>query len=311
MTKPFLTFQAQLTFLEQDKNLLVEDYAYAEAMLKQIGYFSLISGYKTPFKNPTTQKYKDGTRFEDIVALYHFDENLRELFLKYILKIERHIRALLSYYFTEKHGEVQAMYLNPANYNQNRKYANGIHRLISTLDNLANRNSDYPYINHQRQVYGNVPLWVLTNGITFGTLSKFYEYTAQDIQSKVARNFEKVNQKQLEQYLSVMTKFRNVCAHGERLYSYHTRNDIPDTVLHQKLEIPKSGTQYSMGKHDLFAMVIAFRYLLPHNDFKRFKASLTSLIRHYLNTSGSMDKTTLYTYMGFPSNWNKITAYKK
>ena len=120
-----------------------------------------------------------------------------------------------------------------------------------------------------------------------------------------------VNQKQLEQYLSVMTKFRNVCAHGERLYSYHTRNDIPDTVLHQKLEIPKSGTQYSMGKHDLFAMVIAFRYLLPHNDFKRFKASLTSLIRHYLNTSGSMDKTTLYTYMGFPSNWNKITAYKK
>ena len=108
-----------------------------------------------------------------------------------------------------------------------------------------------------------------------------------------------------------MNKFRIVCAHGERLYSYHTRNDIPDTVLHQKLEIPKSGTQYSMGKHDLFAMVIAFRYLLPHNDFKRFKASLTSLIRHYLNTSGSMDKTTLYTYMGFPSNWNKITAYKK
>lgn len=56
MTKPFLTVQAQLTFLEQDKNLLVEDYAYAEAMLKQIGYFSLIGGYKTPFKNPTTQK---------------------------------------------------------------------------------------------------------------------------------------------------------------------------------------------------------------------------------------------------------------
>ena len=40
-------------------------------MLTQIGYFSLIGGYKTPFKKPTTQKYKDGTRFEDIVALYH------------------------------------------------------------------------------------------------------------------------------------------------------------------------------------------------------------------------------------------------
>lgn len=39
MAKPFLTFQAQISFLEQDKNLLVEDYAFAEAMLKQIGYY--------------------------------------------------------------------------------------------------------------------------------------------------------------------------------------------------------------------------------------------------------------------------------
>lgn len=203
------------------------------------------------------------------------------------------------------------MYLNPANYSQNRKYANGIYKLIETLDKLANRNSDYPYINHQRQVYGNVPLWVLTNGVTFGSLSKFYEFTTQDIQSRVARNFKKVNQKQLEQYLGVMTKFRNVCAHGERHYSYQTCDDIPDTALHQKLGIPKSGTQYSMGKHDLFAMVIAFRYLLPHDDFKRFKATLTSVIHHYLNTPGAMDESTLYTYIGFPANWNKITAYKK
>ena len=311
MAKPFLTFQAQISFLEQDKNLLVEDYAFAEAMLKQIGYFSLIGGYKTPFKNPTTHKYKDGTRFEDIVALYRFDETLRELFLKYILKVERHIRSLLSYYFTEIHGEAQSAYLNPANYNQARKYAPAIRRLVSVLDNLANNTSDYPYINHQRQAYGNVPLWVLTNGVTFGTLSKFYEFTTQDIQSKIARNFDKVNQKQLVQFLSVMTKFRNVCAHGERLYSYQTRNDIPDTVLHQKLGIPQNGTQYSMGKHDLFAMVIAFRYLLPKDDFIRFKSALTSAIRHYLNTPGSMDESTLYTYMGFPANWSKITTYKK
>jgi len=311
MAKTFLTFQAQISFLEHDKNLLVKDYNFAETMLKQIGYFSLIGGYKIPFKNHTTKKYNDGTRFEDIVALYQFDEDLRELFLKYILKVERHIRSLLSYHFTEKHGESQTMYLNAANYSSNPRHANDIHRLVSTLDKLANCNSDYPYINHQRYVYGNVPLWVLFNGVTFGTLSKFYEYTTQDIQSKVARNFEKVNQKQLEQYLNVMTKFRNVCAHGERLYSYQTRNDIPDTALHHKLGIPKSGTQYSMGKHDLFAIVIAFRYLLSNDDFIQFKASLTNIIRHYLKSPGALEETVLYKYMGFPANWNKITAYKK
>lgn len=35
MTKPFLTFQAQISFLEQDKNLLVENHTFAEAMLTQ------------------------------------------------------------------------------------------------------------------------------------------------------------------------------------------------------------------------------------------------------------------------------------
>lgn len=35
MTKPFLTFQVQIFFLEQDKNLLVENHTFAEAMLTQ------------------------------------------------------------------------------------------------------------------------------------------------------------------------------------------------------------------------------------------------------------------------------------
>ena len=35
MTKPFLTFQVQISFLEQNKNLLVENRTFAEAMLTQ------------------------------------------------------------------------------------------------------------------------------------------------------------------------------------------------------------------------------------------------------------------------------------
>lgn len=311
MPKPFLSFDDQIHYLETGKNLQIQDHEYAKSMLMRIGYFSLIGGYKLPFKNSTTHKYQDGTRFEDIVALYEFDENLRELFLKYILKIERHIRALLSYYFTEKHGEQQSEYLNSANYEMNPKNADGIRRLTATLGKLANQNSDYPYINHQRQAYGNVPLWVLFQGVSFGALSKFYKFSTQDIQSKVAKNFAKVNQKQLEQYLSVITKFRNVCAHGERLFSYQTRNDIPDTALHTKLGIPRNGSQYTQGKRDLFAVVITFRYLLSNDDFKRFKASLTSVIQHYLKCPGAMTDVDLYSYMGFPSNWGNITAYKK
>ena len=156
-----------------------------------------------------------------------------------------------------------------------------------------------------------MPLWVLVSGITFGSLSKFYSFTTQDLKVKVSKNFEKVNEKQLEQYLTVITKFRNVCAHNERLYSYQTKNDIPNTAIHQKLGISQNGSQYVCGKHDLFALVIAFRYLLPDEDFKKFKASLSRILKHYLDSTGAMSEADLYQYMGFPSNWKKISSYRK
>ena len=73
--------------------------------------------------------------------------------------------------------------------------------------------------------------------------------------------------------LEVLTKFRNVCAHNERLFSYNTKNDISDLPLHKKMQIPQNGQQYIYGKHDYFALVLSFRYLLPNKDF------LTSSIR--------------------------------
>ena len=311
MPKSFLSFDDQINYLTDIKNLTISDREYAKETLQQIGYFSLISGYKTPFKNSTTNKYKDGITFEDIVSLYKFDENLRELFLKYILKIERHMRSLLSYYFTDKHGESQAHYLNPANYTNVSRYSSDVTQLISTLDRLANHSSDYPYINHQRKTYGNVPLWVLVSGITFGSLSKFYSYVTPDIKVKISKNFEKVNEKQLEQYLSVITKFRNVCAHNERLYSYKTKNDIPNTNIHKKLGISKNGVQYIYGKHDLFAVVISFKYLLTNEDFKKFKSRLSLILKHYIASTNAMTEIDLYNFMGFPTNWKKITTYRK
>ena len=95
-----------------------------------------------------------------------------------------------------------------------------------------------------------------------------------DLKAKVSKNFSHVNEKQLGQYLSVLTKFRNVCAHNERLFSYRSKDSIPNTVLHEKLNIPQKGGTYQMGKCDLFAVVIAFRYLLPAEEFISFKKSL-------------------------------------
>jgi len=251
--KPFLTYEQQLDMLTNEKDLVIGNRQYAEKILKQISYFSLVSGYKELFRNPTTKKYKDGTTFEEIVALYKFDESLRELFLKYLLVIEQQMRSLLSYYFAENYGEDQKHYLSQTSYNYIPKHANGINKLIRTLRDIASDSTNYYYITHQRNKYGNVPLWVLVNVLTFGSITFMYRYLPQKIQIPISKNFDKVNEKELLQYLQVLTKFRNVCAHNERLFSYKTKNDIPDTNLHLKLRIPKKGTQYIYGKNDCSA----------------------------------------------------------
>lgn len=91
MPKIFLSYDQQIEKLKNEKNLQIDDEAYAKEILRQTSYYSLIGGYKDIFKNPTTKKYKDGTRFEDIVELYYFDESLRQLLLRYLIKVENEI----------------------------------------------------------------------------------------------------------------------------------------------------------------------------------------------------------------------------
>ena len=306
--KTFSTFEQQVDRLCNEKHLLIPDKQYAEITLKHIGYFPLMGGYKHLFRIPLTKKYRPGTSFEEIVALYEFDAELRELFFKYLLQIERHLRSLMSYYFSEKYGESQTTYLNINNYNNTPKNHATAVRLVATLHRAAST-KDYVYINYYRSTYGNIPLWVLINVLTFGNLSKMYQVFPQSLQAKVCKNFEAVNRRQMEQFLSVLTKFRNVCAHGERLFTYRTIDNISDLPLHKKLAIPQNGIQYLNGKNDLFAVVIAFRYLIPAKDFRTFKRQLIRLIDNTSKKLIHIDNKELLKRMGFPSNWKDISRY--
>jgi abortive infection bacteriophage resistance protein len=312
MPKIFLNYNQQIDKLKNEKNLQIDDTLYAKEILKQTSYYSLIGGYKDIFKNPTTKKYKDGTKFEDVVELYYFDESLRQLFLKYLIKVENEIKSQLSYYFTEKYGENQNEYLNKTNYNYvGRKNQRDIDHLIKILEGYVIKPTDYRYINHSQRKYGNVPLWVLTNALTFGNISKMYMLITQDLQIKISKSYPYINERQLISLLTVLVKFRNVCAHGERLFTYKTFDSIPDLPIHSKLSIKQKGSQYIYGKNDLFSVVIALRYLLSDNWYKEFIKELKTLIDKYLKKHESISEYDLYSKMGFPENWRKITRYRK
>lgn len=306
----FKTYDQQIQILSDKKELIISDEAVAKEALVNIGYFSLIGGYKDPFKNPMTRKYVNAT-FGDIFALYQFDRDLRELSFRYLCEVERKIRQVVSYCFCDVHGDDQAQYLNPASYRSEKKFSKDVSKLIHILDYNANQNTEHSYLVYQRQKHHNVPLWVSVNALTFGQISKMYALLPFAIQSAVSQAYPFVNEKELEQYLRCLTLYRNVCAHNERLYCFRSRFDIPDTSLHKKLHIPQNGSQYTQGKRDYFGLVIAFRYLLPDDSFKSFKQDFVKLIRVYQKQSTRLSKQELYSALGLPNNWTSITRYKR
>ena len=309
--KPFLNYEEQINNLIEQKGMIVNDHKFAVSKLEDISYFALIDGYKNLFYNPMTRRYKPGTTFEDIVALYEFDEKLRALVFKYLCHFEQKMRSLISYYFCDTYSEKQEDYLDITHYNDTQNNKQSILRLIAILEREAKKNSDHIYVVYQRKKYGNVPLWVIINTLTFGQISKMFEFLPQNMQGAICQDFGNVKKNEMIKYLKVLTLYRNVCAHNERLFSYHTYIDIPDTLLHKKLGISKNGSKYIYGKNDLFSVVITFRYLLPKTDFLLFKKQLLHIFDRYEKQNSNLKLNDLFEYMGFPSNWKEITKFRK
>ena len=308
--KPFLTYEQQINKLKNEKSLKVSNQDDTISILKRTSYFALICGYKQLFKDKSTNKYKMGTSFYDIVDLYKFDQNVRLLFFSNILKIERHIKSIISYYFTEQFGDTQDKYLDENNYD-NLSYNKSqvqtfIQQLNVTLNPPYGRPSEYEYINHHKKEYRNVPLWVIINALTFGNISKMYSFSKQSLKIKISKEFYGVNEKTLGDMLNILSKYRNVCAHNERLFNYKTRKSLPDLNLHKELKIDKIGTLYKFGKTYLFSVAICFRYLLSHEDFRMFYHDLKKQIKIYSRKLKVLNLNDILNEMGFPLTWNKI-----
>lgn len=309
--KPFMTYEQQIHKLKDEKGLEIADDAYALKLLKEHSYFALVSGYKIPFK-ATNGNYKPHASIEDIYSLYTFDDKLRALFLQYILKIEKHIKSLISYSFCDIYGEAQLHYLNATNYNYTLQNQGEVHELITRLTSITSNPNNYPYIRHQQTVHGNIPLWVMMKALTLGTVSKMYSLLPQNIQQLVSREFDYVHESMLTQMLNMLARARNVCAHNERLYDYrYNKGAIDNTHVHAALQIPMKKGHYQKGKNDLFAIVIVLKYLLEENAFSTFINELDNSINTLLGNVNILQRTQLYKYMGFPENWKNILDCSK
>lgn len=167
MPKEFLTYQQQMEKL-RSSGLTIEDEGACCRVLADIGYFPVVNGYQSFFRDPSTRVYREGATFGDILALYEFDVELREIMLDALLKVEVKIRSAVAYEFCAAYGESQSKYLDARCYAASKGSKRVLPKLLNMLDYIANKDTSHEYLAYYRRAYKNVPLWVAGFGRIIG-----------------------------------------------------------------------------------------------------------------------------------------------
>lgn len=297
-TQRFLTLDGQIDLLTA-QGLSIPDPAHAKEVLSDIGYYELVNGYKALYKCENSSVYRAGTTFDDLLALYKFDENLRQMCFKYILRIEIRMRSLLSYAFCEKHGIRQSAYLDAENYTDAPDASRRVKRIIGELRS-ATADARAPYVVHQREQYGNIPLWVLFKSLSLGTVVRFYDAASEDIRRETASAFGDIYPDTLGRMLGVMLDFRNACAHNNILYTCKSDDSIPPLPFLRRV----LGTgKWDYDGNDLFALFVIFRCLLKPEDFAKCERAFHAICDHYLLGVQCVGREELFRVMGFPERF--------
>jgi len=195
------------------------------------GYFRL-SGYWRYFQIEPTQgrnTFHHGTDFADVYSMYLLDAELRNLLLEGLAEVEIALRASLTANlcvpggFGTEYQETSTY--GPAVGDDGKPLREGL--LASVKDDVDR--SKERHVRHHRNT-GTVPLWVATEALSFGTVSRMYGLLADEkVMTSVAKRFGYVDglTNSMRSNLRSVAVFRNVCAHHGRVWNRVIHTDKP------------------------------------------------------------------------------------
>lgn len=195
---------------------LVADRALLIQRLRAVNYYRL-SGYLHPFRLPESDHYRDGTTLTDVWNRYCFDRRLRVLMLDVIERIEVAVRTRLVFHFAHSHGPfgyLDARHLPKLKIEDYLEWRTAL--LVET-----NRSKE-TFREHFFKRYGDhhqeLPLWMLAELMSMGSLLTFCKGVAPEFKQKVATDFGLVDEILLS-WLRSLNGVRNGCAHHARLWN--------------------------------------------------------------------------------------------
>lgn len=315
--KTYQSYRQQLNILRSRGMVIGKGSQGSRVMriLERENYYNVINGYKELFlateaTDITDEAYKTGTTFDEVYALYNFDRELRNIYLKYLLKLENTFKTVISHEFSANYGHDNYLKLENFDCSNERNISSSI-KLIGDIQQEIARQmmKHHQVVTHYMTEHGYIPLWVLVNVLTFGKIENFYKNMKPNDRILVAKNFN-LQPKELTKFMHMLALARNKCAHDERFFDIrfkeriHTKSIKNFSIL--GIERAKDGS-YTYGTNDAYAIAIMFALLLRKTDLNEFISSMKtafSKLQKQLHTISSKD---IMFIMGFDINWMNLT----
>jgi len=305
VNKDFKTIGQQLEILK-NKGLIIEDEERAKDILLKENYFFL-NGYRHLFMNsPSDRTYVTGATFNELYSLFLFDRYSRNIFFKNLLIIENRLKSIVSYQLSKKYGYREKDYLNLKNFTNDPEKKRRVRDIIEKMKrqiriNTCRHNATMHYLKN----YGYIPLWILVKVLSFGMVCELFSILKDDDKLEVASIFN-ISVEYLEDFLPILSNYRNLCAHEDIVFDHKTERQIPDTDYHKKLNIFKMDGEYIYGKNDIFSVIIMFKFMLEDAEFRLMLKEFEYEFEKLDGRIDSIPVEKILDMMGIPKNYMDI-----
>lgn len=283
--KPALTLDQQIALLKE-RGLVIDDDRVAKEILAQLSYYRIINAYSLGLyveqKKTENPKYRPGVSIYQLYDIYQFDTKLRHVVFELIEYFELKFRSVISYYIANNFCSVA--YLRSELYCHQVFYQD----FLDDLEREKIAQHRALIVQHHDKNYGGVlPIWAMSEIVSFGTLSKLYKNLLPEYKRKIAAIY-KTYPHLLSSWLNSFVLVRNICAHYGRLYNQN---------LLARPKIPKEAPE--LNNYKVFSVI----YLLyKHVDDSALKLSLYCRLKNAIaqHTFVELEK------IGFPADWERI-----
>lgn len=277
----------------RDRGLLIADEAKVIHYLKHIGYYRL-SIYMLPFqradKSDRHHNFASGTKFEDILHVYDFDRKLRLLVIDALERIEISIKSVMIDTMCVSYGS--HWFMSADLFNPDFKHTEFLNKIRDQIgDGTDTSKMGDIAIRHYFETYDYPPMppmWMLTESLTFGTISVLYSQLIGADQKRIADGIG-IPVPMLKSWLRSASYMRNLCAHHSRLWNRVFT--IRPASMKQYVE---DFTPNTLFYAQAVALNIFMQKISPET---RWASRLSGLLAEYPMISKSK--------MGFPDDWER------